>query len=270
MTESVESIKKAADYISNKIQTNDVDVGIILGTGLKGFSKALQGVDINYSEIPNFPQAYDNNSDCKITFTNIADKKTICFLKRLHYYEGYPIDEVVFPVRVMKELGVKILIILNSSGTLTKSLKPGDIMLIRDHINLMGVNPLVGKNINVNNSKFVNMSEPYSKRLISLVKQSTPVSLKEGVYVGVSGPTFETPAEARYLRKIGGTAVGMSTVPETIVANYYNIETLALSCISNYASSIRANRLHRDEAIEIAKKTENDLISIILNFFAMI
>ncbi|HPO49024.1 MAG TPA: purine-nucleoside phosphorylase [Spirochaetota bacterium] len=270
MDKRLEPVKKSAEFISQKIGTDKVDVGIILGTGLSGFAESLQGEEFPYSEIPEFPQPTVKGHAGKLTYTVIADKKTLCFQGRLHYYEGYPIDKVVFPIRVMKELGVKTLIITNSSGSLTKELKPGDIMIINDHINLMGVNPLVGKNIEEHGKKFVDMSEPYSKKLISLVKQSSPIPLKEGVYIGVSGPSFETPAEVRFFRAIGGGAVGMSTVPETIVANHCKIDTLGLSCISNYASGLASGRLSHEEVISIAKRTENDLVSVILNAMALI
>jgi len=259
MDERLEPVKRASEYIIEKIKTDKIDVGVILGTGLSGFAKSLNGQDFSV-------QGHDG----KLTYAIIADKKTLCFQGRLHYYEGYPIDKVVFPVRVMKELGVKTLVITNSAGSLNKDLKPGDIMILTDHINLMGVNPLVGKNIEEHGKKFVDMSEPYSKKLITLLKQSTPTPLKEGIYVGVSGPSFETPAEVRFFRAIGGSAVGMSTVPETIVANHCKIETVGLSCISNYASGLTVNRLSHEEVISIAKRTENDLVSVILNFLALI
>ncbi|MBP7553035.1 MAG: purine-nucleoside phosphorylase [Spirochaetes bacterium] len=266
----LEFVKKSSEYIKNKIQTDSADVAIIIGTGLSGFGSSLDGIDFTYESIPNFPETAVPGKNGKLTYTNIADKKILFFQGRLHYYEGYSIDKVVFPIRMMKEFNVKTLIITNSAACLTKDLTPGDLMVIKDHINLMGVNPLVGQNVYEQGKRFVDMSEPYSKNLLQILKQSSPIPLKEGIYVGVTGPSFETPAEVRYFRAIGGMAVGMSTVPEVIVANHCNIETVGISCISNFAAGIAPNRLDHDSVVEIAKKTETDLVSVILNFIAMI
>lgn len=266
----LETVKRAVEYIQNKTQSETADIAIIIGTGLSGFGKALEGIDFPYDTIPYFPEKSTPAQIGKLTFTNIADKKILCFQGRLHYYEGYPIEKVVFPVRMMKEMKVKTLIITNSAGCLTKDLTPGDLMIIKDHINFMGVNPLVGQNIEEQGKRFVDMSEPYSKRLINILKQSSPIPLKEGIYIGVTGPSFETPAEVRFFRAIGGSAIGMSTVPEVIVANHCKIETVGISCISNYAAGVAPTRLDQKSVIEIAQKTENDLVSVILNFIAMI
>ena len=266
----LELIKRSAMHLKEKIKTDSVDIAIIMGTGLSGFGNSLDGIDFPYDTIPYFPESSVPGHEGKLTYTNIADKKIIFFQGRLHYYEGYPIDKVVFPSRMMKELNVKKLIITNSAACLSKDLTPGDLMLIKDHINLMGVNPLVGQNISEQGKRFVDMSQPYSKNLIQILKQSSPVPLKEGIYIGVTGPSFETPAEVRYFRAIGGTAVGMSTVPEVIVANHCKIETIGISCISNYAAGVAPSRLDHESVVEIAKKTETDLVSVILNFIAMV
>ena len=270
MDKRLEPVIEASNFLKKTFDIENADLGIILGTGLSGFASSLNGIEIQYKDIPNFPEPTVIGHAGKLTYTTIADKKTLCFQGRLHFYEGYTIDKVVFPIRLMKELNVKTLIITNSAGSLTPNLEPGSIMIITDHINLMGLNPLVGKNIEKHGEKFVDMSEPYSKRLINILKQSSPNTLKEGVYIGVTGPSYETPAEVKYFRAIGGSAVGMSTVPETIVANHCGIETVGLSCISNFASGLTPNRLSHEEVVEVGKNTENELISVILNLIAMI
>ncbi len=269
MTE-LEQIKKSADYIRSIIKNDSADIAIILGTGLGGFAKSIKGIDIPYSDIPGFPVPSVKSHEGRLIFSEIADKKVLCFVGRIHYYEGFPMSKVVMPVRVMKELGVKALVITNSAGSLKQDLKPGDLMIITDHINMMGTNPLIGQNISEHGPKFVDMTEPYSKDFIKTIKQFSPVPLKEGVYVGVSGPSFETPSEVKFFRQIGGDAVGMSTVPECITANHCGIKTLGLSCISNYTSGVTDQRLDHDKVIDIAKKTENSLVSVILNFIGCI
>ncbi len=265
MTE-LEVIKRSADFIRSKIKTDTADIAIILGTGLGGFAKSIKGIEIPYSDIPDFPVPSVKSHEGKLIFSEIADKKVLCFVGRIHYYEGFPMSKVVMPVRIMKELGVKYLVITNSAGSLKKELKPGELIVLTDHINMMGTNPLIGKNISEHGPKFVDMSEPYDLALIKTLKQFSPIPLKEGVYVGVSGPSFETPSEVNFFRQIGGDVVGMSTVPECIVSNHCGIKTVGISCISNYTSGVTTQRLDHNKVIEIAQKAENDLISIILNF----
>jgi len=268
--DKISIIKTAAEYIRKEIDTDQIDLAIILGTGLGGFAKALDGKVFAYADIPEFPVVSVQGHEGRLIYSKVADKKILCFQGRIHYYEGFPIEKVVFPVRVMKELGVKTLLITNAAGGINGAFKPGDLMLITDHINLMGINPLIGPNVPEHGKRFPDMTQAYSPRLNQLLLQSSPVSLRQGVYAALSGPSYETPAEIRYLKSIGCDAVGMSTVPEAIVANHCGIETTGVSCITNYAAGISTHRLTHDEVIETGKRVENDLVSLILNFIALI
>lgn len=265
-----EKIKESADYISKSFGHKSFEIGVILGTGLKEFAVALSGNSISYNEIPNFPQpTIGSKSEGKITHTQIADKQVLFFFERLHLYQGFKSQEIGYQVRIMKELGIKILIMINSAATLTESINPGDIMIIKDHINMMGTNPLLGVPPPDKN-KFVDMSAPYSRRLIDILKHSGNLNFKEGVYIGVTGPNFETPAEANFMRMIGGDAIGMSTIPETLVAHQCGIEVIALSCISNYSAALTNKRIAGIESIILSERGEETLVSAILNLIALV
>lgn len=268
----VEEIRQATDYVKSKIKTDSIDLAIILGTGLGAFGNSLQGEVFPYSTIPSFPVGRVKGHENRLIYSTIADKKILVFQGRIHFYEGYPIEKVVFPIRMMKELGVSKLLITNSAGGINKEFNPGDLMIIKDHINFMGINPLVGNNPKDfgYGKKFTDMSYPYSPRLYSMLKDFSPVPLKEGIYIAVSGPSYETPAEVNFFRMIGGDAVGMSTVPEVIVANHCGIETVGISCITNPGAGITKKRLSHEEVIEVGKKVETDLVSLILNFIGLI
>lgn len=263
------NVREASEYIAKEIGTDNCDVGVIIGTGVKAFAGALKGKTIDYLDIPAFPKS-NVKSNGSLIHTQIADKNILFFNGRIHYYEGFPIDEVAFPVRVMKELNVTKMIIINSAATLSTRFSPGDIMIIEDHINCTGVNPLIGKTFNEHGSKFVDMSEPYSRSIIQLLDQTSHIPLNKGIYIGVTGPNFETPAEVRYYRMIGGDVIGMSTVGEVIVAAQCSIETAALSCVTNYAAGVSAQRLTKEESIALSKKAEEELVSIILNLLAVL
>ncbi|HBD92717.1 MAG: hypothetical protein A2015_14550 [Spirochaetes bacterium GWF1_31_7] len=263
-------VEESSDFIKNYFKLDSFDVGLITGTGITEFTDALDGKELRYEQIPNFPCVDHTKHKGSVIHAKIADKEVLFFNERLHYYQGHPIEYVGYPVRIMSQVGIKNLIMINSAATLTENMMPGDLMLIKDHINMMNVNPLVGYYNTNNENKFVNMKEPYSLRLMDMLKQTTDLNLKQGVYVGVSGPNFETPAEANYMRIIGGDAIGMSTVAETIVAHQCNIETIAISCISNYSSAIKNSRLSREKSIELAEIAEEKLVTAILNLIALI
>lgn len=263
-------VSESADFIRKYFKLDKFDVGMITGTGITEFTAALDGKELKYSQIPCFPCVEHTKNSGSLIHAKIADKEVLFFTERLHFYQGHPIEYVGYPVRIMHHLGIKNLIMINSAASLTENMSPGDVMIIKDHINMMGVNPLVGYYNTDNENKFVNMKEPYSLRLMDLLKQTTELNLKQGVYVGVAGPNFETPAEANFMRIIGGDAIGMSTVPETIVAHQCGIETIALSCISNYSAAIRNSRLTRAQSIQLAEQAEEKLVTAILNLIALI
>ena len=232
----LEQIKQTAEYIRKSVDRLP-DTGIILGTGLGELVDHIDIVkEIEYTEIPNFPISTVEGHSGKLIFGDLGGKYVMAMQGRFHYYEGYDMKQVTFPVRVMKELGVERLFVSNAAGGMNKEFKVGDIMIITDHINLFPENPLRGKNYNELGTRFPAMTEAYSHRLIKMADEIAAekgIRVMNGVYVGTPGPTFETPAEYEYFRIIGGDAVGMSTVPEVIVANHASMEVFGVSVITD-------------------------------------
>ena len=231
VTESIEFINK-----KNKIKPK---IAIILGTGLGRLAEDIEEKEIiPYSEIPNFPVSTVQSHSGNLVLGKLGNKEVVAMQGRFHYYEGYSLKEVTFPVRVMKKLGADTIIISNAAGGMNRFFKRGDLMLIIDHINLFGDNPLIGSNDEELGPRFPDMSEAYNQELIELAKKvamKEKIRLQEGVYSGLTGPTLETPAEYRFLISIGADAVGMSTVPEVIVANHMGMKVLGISCITDLA-----------------------------------
>lgn len=232
----LEKIQETADYIRTKVGTMPT-TAIILGTGLGALVDHIDNkVYIPYTEIPNFPVSTVEGHSGNLIFGTLGNKPVMAMQGRFHYYEGYDMKQVTFPVRVMKALGIETLFVSNAAGGMNKEFKVGDIMIITDHINLFPENPLHGKNDNRLGPRFPAMTEAYNHELIRLadeVAQEKGIRVMHGVYVGVSGPTFETPAEYEYFRIIGGDAVGMSTVPEVIVANHAGMKVFGVSVITD-------------------------------------
>ena len=232
----LEKIKETANYIRN-IVGKLPDTGIILGTGLGELVNHINIIkEIEYTDIPNFPISTVEGHSGKLIFGDLGGKYVMAMQGRFHYYEGYDMKQVTFPVRVMKELGVERLFVSNAAGGMNKEFKVGDIMIITDHINLFPENPLRGKNYNELGTRFPAMTEAYSHRLIKMADEIAAekgIRVMHGVYVGTPGPTFETPAEYEFFRIIGGDAVGMSTVPEVIVANHASMEVFGVSVITD-------------------------------------
>lgn len=232
----LQKIKETADYIRNVVNILP-DTGIILGTGLGELVDHIDVVkEIGYTDIPNFPISTVEGHSGKLIFGYLGKKYVVAMQGRFHYYEGYDMKQVTFPVRVMKELGVERLFVSNAAGGMNKEFKVGDIMIITDHINLFPENPLRGKNYNELGTRFPAMTEAYSHRLIKMADEIAAekgIRVMHGVYVGTAGPTFETPAEYEFFRVIGGDAVGMSTVPEVIVANHAAMEVFGVSVITD-------------------------------------
>ncbi len=255
----LEKIKATANYILEKTGTR-ADAGIILGTGLGGLVNEISiEKTLSYSEIPNFPVSTVDGHAGRLIFGKLGNKEVMAMQGRFHYYEGYSMKEVTFPVRVMQQLGMSYLFVSNASGGLNPDFRVGDIMVINDHINFFPEHPLRGPNINELGPRFPDMSRVYDERLrysAKLISLEHNFNLKEGVYVGVSGPTFETPAEYMMFRKLGGDVVGMSTVPEVIVARHAGMKVFGISIITDSGVPGQIVEISHDEVQKVAMKAE--------------
>lgn len=256
-------IQNAANFLKEK-SPKQPKIGLILGSGLGVLADEIdEPVKIPYNEIPDFPVSTVEGHAGQLVFGLLNGVQVVAMQGRFHYYEGYTFDKVTFPVRVMKELGVTQLVVTNAAGGVNESFSPGDLMLITDHINNMGSNPLIGPNDSQLGVRFPDMSEAYSKDLRQIAKgiaDKLELKVQEGVYVGNTGPTYETPAEVRMIRTLGGDAVGMSTVPEVIVARHAGLKVLGISCISNMAAGILDQPLNHEEVIETTEKVKADFL----------
>ncbi|MCX7978069.1 MAG: purine-nucleoside phosphorylase, partial [Bdellovibrionaceae bacterium] len=265
----IERLQESVGYIRSKSQIKP-KIGLILGSGLGSFVKELQ-VDqiLPFREIPNFfPTSVEGHSG-NLILGHLGSIPLAALQGRLHYYEGHSMETVVFPTRTLALLGINILVITNSAGGFGETMQPGDFMIIEDHINLMGSNPLMGQNIKDLGPRFPDMTEAYDPELIKRMEGSfnrLGIRFHKGVYCGVSGPTYETPAEVRYLKMIGGKAVGMSTVPEVIAANHLGLRVAALSCITNLAAGISQKKLTHDEVTETARRVEMKFCAFLKDF----
>ncbi|MDF1546594.1 MAG: purine-nucleoside phosphorylase [Bacteroidales bacterium] len=259
-------IKETTEFIQKKINFTP-EFGIILGTGLGGLVKEIEIIhQIKYQDIPNFPVSTVEGHQGNLIFGKIEGRNIVAMQGRFHFYEGYSMQEITLPIRVLKFLGIKYLFVSNASGGMNPDFEVGDLMIINDHINLFGTNPLIGKNIDELGPRFPDMSEAYDRKLIELALQAAKelgVNVKQGVYAGVSGPTFETPAEYKYIRAIGADAVGMSTVPEVIVARHMNLTCFALSVITDSGVPGQIIEITHTDVQEIAGKAEPQMAAII-------
>ncbi len=267
MDNLLQQINEAVLYIKSKTEFAP-DYGIILGTGLGGLVNEIEVKQVfEYKDIPHFPVSTVESHSGKLLMGMLGGKKVIAMSGRFHFYEGYSMKEVTFPVRVMKFLGIKSLFISNASGSLNQEFKTGHLMIVNDHINLQPEHPLRGKNYEELGPRFPDMLHTYSRRLINLgleIAKKNNIDCHEGVYVGVQGPTLETPAEYTYMHIIGGDAVGMSTVPEVIVARHMNLEVFCISVISDmgYPKEI-IQETSLEDVIKVAKVAEPKLTLII-------
>lgn len=261
-----ENIQQTIEYIQSVVKTKP-EVGIILGSGLGGLVKEISVEHtLNYSDIPNFPVSTVVGHSGKLIFGKLSGKNVVVMQGRFHFYEGYNMKEVTFPVRVMKFLGIKNLFISNAAGGVNPKYQIGDLMIIRDHINLMPSNPLIGKNDDALGPRFPDMSEPYNKKLISQalkIAEQKNIRAHAGVYTGVPGPTFETQAEYRYIRVIGGDAVGMSTVPEVIAAVHMKLSCFAVSVITDLGGMEEQVPVSHEEVLKAAHEAEGKLTIIV-------
>ena len=255
----LEKIKESAEYIASKVKDMP-KTAVILGTGLGELVNHIEITEtIPYSEIPNFPVSTVEGHSGKMIFGRLGNKRIMAMQGRFHYYEGYGMQLVTFPVRVMKKLGIDTLFVSNAAGAMNPTFRVGDLMIITDHINLFPEHPLRGKIYEEVGPRFPEMSEPYSHRLIAKAKQiaaDNNIRLVEGVYVGTQGPTFETPAEYRYFYRIGGDAVGMSTVPEVIVARHMGMEVFGMSVVTDLGVEGVVEKVSHEEVQEAAKKAQ--------------
>ena len=258
----LKKIKVTADYIKGRIQGSP-KVGIILGSGLGGLVNEINiKTSIPYGEIPDFPVSTVEGHQGRLIFGDLGGEQVLAMQGRFHYYEGYSITEVTFPVRVMKQLGIEYLFVSNASGGLNPEYKVGDLMIISDHINFFPEHPLHGKNYDELGPRFPDMSEVYSKVLRSkakLIATKNNIKVHEGVYTGVQGPTFETPSEYKMFRILGGDVVGMSTVPEVIVARHMGMNTFGISIITDSGVPGEIVEISHEEVQEVASKAEPNM-----------
>jgi purine-nucleoside phosphorylase len=266
MEEMLKKIKEAAKFIEERLTVRP-EIGLILGSGLGVLADEIEdAVKIPYETIPHFPVSTVEGHAGQLVIGTLEGKSVITMQGRFHLYEGYPLTAVTFPIRVMKALGVRRMIVTNAAGGVNESFEPGDLMLIRDHLNLTGRNPLIGPNPPELGVRFPDMSEAYAaslRELAQTVAKEQELRLREGVYAGLLGPSYETPAEIRMLRKLGADAVGMSTVPEVIVARHAGIEVLGISCISNMAAGILPQPLSHEEVMETAERVKETFIRLV-------
>lgn len=261
-----QEILEARDFIMSKTDYQP-KIGMILGSGLGTLAEEIENpFKIPYSEIPHFAKSEAIGHANELVIGQLKGKTVVAMKGRFHYYEGFTLDEVTFPVRVMKALGVEELIITNACGAVNTSFNPGDLMLITDHINLVSTNPLIGPNNDELGTRFPDLSQVYNqdlRNIASTVAKEQNFSLQEGVYAWWSGPAYETPAEIRMIRTLGADAVGMSTVPEAIVAIHGNMKVLGISCLTNMACGILDQPLSHDEVIEVAGKVRTQFVGLV-------
>lgn len=260
-------MKETIEFIQKKIKSFKPEIGIILGSGLGDFADNLEGVRIQYQDIPGFEKSTVAGHKGQLVFGEVLGKKAVIMQGRYHFYEGYHISRIVYPIKVMKKLGVKTLIITNAAGSVNKSYNAGDLMVISDHINLMGVNPLIGENDSTLGDRFPDMSEVYNHCLADFTQkkgEELGITVRKGIYAAMSGPSYETPAEINMLRIMGADAVGMSTVPEALVANYCSMKVLGISCITNSAAGVHPSRLSHAEVVETAAKAKDAFMKLLM------
>jgi len=252
----IDAIRQAVAYIQQRVSAQPA-IGLILGSGLGEYAETFpHPAMIPYAEIPHFPQSTIPGHRGRLVFQTFGTLTVVVMQGRFHYYEGYSMAQVTFPIRVFGMLGIRRLFVTNAAGGIHPQFRPGDLMLITDHLNLMGDHPLRGSHHEAYGPRFPDLSEAYhpeDSHAFETVAATLGIALQKGVYAGLSGPSYETPAEIRMLRALGADAVGMSTVPEVIVANQMGIRVVGVSCISNLAAGISADKLNHQEVIETAE-----------------
>ncbi len=249
-------IREAVQFIQSKTKIQP-EIGVILGSGLGSIANKIQdAVTIAYSEIPHFHGTAVDGHAGKMIVGHFNGVPTVFLAGRFHVYEGHTMEEVAFPTRTICALGIKTVVLTNASGAINTRYRPGDIMIIEDHLNLTGDNPLKGPNLSELGPRFPDMTEAYNRECIQAIEASAKelgITLQKGVYTGLLGPTYETPAEIRMLRILGGDAVGMSTIPETIAANHLGVRVCGLACITNLGAGMSPQKLTHHEVVENSK-----------------
>ncbi len=262
----IESLKKAADYIRGNIRYNP-EIGMVLGSGLGVLADEIEDADVlDYGDIPGFPVSTVEGHAGKMVVGMLQGRPVLALQGRFHFYEGYDMNKVVFPIRVMHLLGIRDLLVTNAAGGVNRDWKPGDLMLISDHINFTCDNPLRGKNMSEFGPRFNDMSAAYTPALRKMAREtadSLELSVREGVYAFMGGPSYETPAEIRMMAILGAQAVGMSTVPEVITAAHGGMRVLGITCITNMAAGILDQPLNHDEVMETAEMVRSTFLSLV-------
>jgi purine-nucleoside phosphorylase len=265
MSDAMQEFNEAVSYLK-RVYPYTPQVGIVLGSGLGNFSDEVEiEKEISYTDIPHFPVSTVEGHKGKLIFGNLSGKKIVCMAGRFHFYEGYDAKQVVFPIRILKLLGIKTLLLSCAAGGVNPDFKVGDLMIITDHISFFTQNPLIGKNISDFGLRFPDMSEPYKKELIQKAKgigKRLGIALREGVYYGVTGPTYETRAEYKLVHALGGDAVGMSTVQECIAANHMKLPVFAMSVITDIGIRDTENKITHEEVLHAAKEAEPNFAAI--------
>ena len=256
----VERVKQARNSIGKLARRPKI--GVVLGSGLGAFVDSLGGPSIAYSEIEGFPQPTVKGHQGVLKLSG----DVVILAGRFHYYEGWGTDDIVMPVFLLHSLGVNCLVVTNAAGAVNASFHPGELVLIKDHLNLMGTNPLIGPHIPDWGPRFPDMSRAYDPEMRRQIHAASARALKEGVYAALSGPTYETPAEIRMLRTLGADMVGMSTVPEVIAARSLGIQVLGISCITNMAAGILGRPLNHEEVVETGKKVASEFSGLIMSY----
>ena len=265
--EYTRQVQEAAAYVRSALDGRRPEISITLGSGLGDLAERLDApLTIPYKEIPHFPVSTVSGHKGQFVCGKLGGKEVLCMQGRFHYYEGYDLKQVTMPVRVMKLLGIDSLLVTNAAGGINTGFHAGTLMLIEDHLNLTGENPLIGENLDAFGDRFFDMTVAYDKEYRTLAKATAEelnIPLATGVYAWLTGPNFETPAEIRYLRTIGADAVGMSTVPEVLVARHSGIRVLGISCITNLAAGMTDNTLSHEEVKETADRVQNEFIRLV-------
>jgi purine-nucleoside phosphorylase len=266
LADYVDRVEQTAGWLSDRA-VGTPDVAVVLGSGLGDFTDALTAAKaFPYTDIPNWPASAVIGHAGKLVIGTLQGRRVAALAGRVHYYEGHDMRTLTFATRAVARLGVRILILTNAAGGINLSFKPGTLMVIDDHINLLGSNPLIGPNEERFGPRFPDMTMAYSKRLRDVADAAAKarrLSVAHGVYAAVHGPSYETPAEIRYLRAIGADAVGMSTVPETIVARHMGMDVLGISCITNPAAGVLPKPLVHDEVMEVARRVRGEFASLL-------
>ncbi len=264
----IEKINESVSYIKERINF-DIEIALVLGSGLGVLASEIEDpIIIDYKDIPHFPKSTAPGHHGRLVIGKISDKNVVCMQGRFHYYEGYDSKTVCYPIFVFNQLNIKKLILTNASGCLNKEWKVGDLMIIEDHIKIVAENPLRGKNYDSLGPRFFDMSKTYSPKMIQIAKDCAKeinFPIKSGVYSFSSGPSFETSAEVKLAKLLGADAVGMSTVFEAIVASYFQMELLGISCLTNMATGISETILNEQEVIDAGEKVKPQFIKLLKN-----